>query len=44
MSRHGPEYALRGATIRRAARIGGGAVPARQVREVGDKKPLERWR
>ena len=26
MSRHGPEYALRGATLRRACRIGGGAV------------------
>jgi acetyltransferase-like isoleucine patch superfamily enzyme len=26
MSRHGPEYELRGATVRRAARIGGGAV------------------
>ena len=26
MARHGPEYALRGATLRRACRIGGGAV------------------
>jgi acetyltransferase-like isoleucine patch superfamily enzyme len=76
MSRHGPEYSLRGPTSRRAARIGGSAVlvpgvevgeeafvaagavvtrdvpprsfvmgvPARQVREVGDKELLERWR
>src|SRR5438046_1701814 len=26
MSRHGPEYELRGATLRRGCRIGGGAV------------------
>jgi acetyltransferase-like isoleucine patch superfamily enzyme len=36
MSRHGPEYALRGATIRRAARIGGSAVLVPGV-EVGEE-------
>jgi acetyltransferase-like isoleucine patch superfamily enzyme len=76
MSRHGAEEPLRGATLRRACRIGGGAVltpgveigeeayvaagavvtrdvssravvmgvPARAVREVGDRDLLERWR
>ena len=36
MSRHGPEYALRGATIRRAARVGGSAVLVPGV-EVGEE-------
>jgi acetyltransferase-like isoleucine patch superfamily enzyme len=36
MSRHGPEYALRGATLRRACRIGGGAVLTPGV-EVGEE-------
>jgi acetyltransferase-like isoleucine patch superfamily enzyme len=36
MSRHGSEYALRGATIRRAARIGGSAVLVPGV-EVGEE-------
>lgn len=36
MSRHGPEYALRGAMLRRACRIGGGAVLVPGV-EVGEE-------
>ena len=36
MGRHGPEYALRGATIRRAVRIGGSAVLVPGV-EVGEE-------
>lgn len=36
MSRHGPEYALRGATLRRACRVGGGAVLCPGV-EVGEE-------
>jgi acetyltransferase-like isoleucine patch superfamily enzyme len=36
MSRHAPDYALRGATIRRAARIGGSAVLVPGV-EVGEE-------
>jgi acetyltransferase-like isoleucine patch superfamily enzyme len=36
MSRHGPEYALRGATLRRGCRIGGGAVIVPGV-EVGEE-------
>jgi acetyltransferase-like isoleucine patch superfamily enzyme len=36
MSRHGPEYALRGATLRRACRIGGAAVLVPGV-EVGEE-------
>ena len=36
MSRHGPEHALRGATIRRAARVGGSAVLVPGV-EVGEE-------
>ena len=36
MSRHGPEYALRGARLRRACRIGGGAVLCPGV-EVGEE-------
>jgi len=36
MSRHGPEYELRGATLRRACRIGGGAVLVPGV-EVGEE-------
>ena len=36
MSRHGPDYALRGATLRRACRIGGGAVLVPGV-EVGEE-------
>jgi UDP-2-acetamido-3-amino-2,3-dideoxy-glucuronate N-acetyltransferase len=76
MSRHGAEEPLRGAILRRACRIGGGAVltpgveigeeayvaagavvtrdvspravvmgvPARAVREVGERDLLERWR
>jgi acetyltransferase-like isoleucine patch superfamily enzyme len=76
MGRHGGETPLRGATLRRACRVGGGAVltpgveigeeafvaagavvtrdvppravamgvPARVVREVGERDLLERWR
>jgi acetyltransferase-like isoleucine patch superfamily enzyme len=36
MARHGPEYALRGARLRRACRIGGGAVLCPGV-EVGEE-------
>jgi acetyltransferase-like isoleucine patch superfamily enzyme len=36
MSRHGPEYRLRGATLRRACRIGGGSVLCPGV-EVGEE-------
>jgi acetyltransferase-like isoleucine patch superfamily enzyme len=36
MSRHGPEYELRGATLRRACRIGAGAVLVPGV-EVGEE-------
>jgi acetyltransferase-like isoleucine patch superfamily enzyme len=36
MSRHGPEYELRGATLRRACRIGGSAVLTPGV-EVGEE-------
>jgi acetyltransferase-like isoleucine patch superfamily enzyme len=36
MSRHGPEYALRGARLRRACRIGGGAVLCPGV-EIGEE-------
>jgi acetyltransferase-like isoleucine patch superfamily enzyme len=36
MGRHGPEYALRGATLRRACRIGGSAVLVPGV-EVGEE-------
>jgi UDP-2-acetamido-3-amino-2,3-dideoxy-glucuronate N-acetyltransferase len=36
MMRHGPEYELRGATLRRACRIGGGAVLVPGV-EVGEE-------
>ena len=36
MGRHGPEYALRGATLRRACRIGGSAVLCPGV-EVGEE-------
>jgi acetyltransferase-like isoleucine patch superfamily enzyme len=36
MARHGPEYALRGATLRRACRIGGGTVLCPGV-EVGEE-------
>ncbi len=36
MSRHGPEYALRGALLRRACRVGGGAVLVPGV-EVGEE-------
>ena len=36
MSRHGPEYALRGARLRRACRVGGGTVLCRGV-EVGEE-------
>jgi UDP-3-O-[3-hydroxymyristoyl] glucosamine N-acyltransferase len=36
MARHGPEYALRGATLRRACRIGGAAVLVPGV-EVGEE-------
>ena len=36
MARHGPEYALRGARLRRACRIGGGAVLCPGV-EIGEE-------
>jgi acetyltransferase-like isoleucine patch superfamily enzyme len=36
MSRHGPDYDLRGATLRRACRIGGGAVLTPGV-EIGEE-------
>jgi acetyltransferase-like isoleucine patch superfamily enzyme len=36
MARHGPDYALRGATLRRACRIGGGSVLTPGV-EVGEE-------
>ena len=36
MGRHGPDYALRGATLRRACRVGGGAVLVPGV-EVGEE-------
>ncbi len=36
MARHGPDYALRGATLRRACRVGGGAVLTPGV-EVGEE-------
>lgn len=36
MARHGPDHALRGATLRRACRIGGGAVLTPGV-EVGEE-------
>ena len=36
MSRHGPEYALRGCVLRRACRIGGGAVLCPGV-EIGEE-------
>jgi acetyltransferase-like isoleucine patch superfamily enzyme len=36
MGRHGPDYALRGATLRRACRVGGGAVLTPGV-EVGEE-------
>jgi acetyltransferase-like isoleucine patch superfamily enzyme len=36
MARHGPEYALRGAILRRACRVGGGAVLCPGV-EVGEE-------
>jgi acetyltransferase-like isoleucine patch superfamily enzyme len=36
MARHGPEYALRGATLRRACRIGGGVVLCPGI-EVGEE-------
>jgi acetyltransferase-like isoleucine patch superfamily enzyme len=36
MARHGPEYALRGAVLRRACRVGGGAVLCPGV-EVGEE-------
>jgi acetyltransferase-like isoleucine patch superfamily enzyme len=36
MSRHGPEYALRGATLRRACRIGGGSTLCPGV-EIGEE-------
>jgi acetyltransferase-like isoleucine patch superfamily enzyme len=36
MARHGPDYALRGATLRRACRIGGGTVLTPGV-EVGEE-------
>ncbi|MEZ5124203.1 MAG: acyltransferase [Solirubrobacterales bacterium] len=36
MSRHGPDYALRGAILRRACRIGGGAVLTPGV-EIGEE-------
>jgi len=76
MARHGRDVRLRGPTLRRACRVGGGVVlapgvevgeeafvaagavvaddvparavvmgvPARRVRDVGDKDLLERWR
>ena len=36
MARHGPEYRLRGARLRRACRVGGGAVLLPGV-EVGEE-------
>ena len=36
MGRHGPEYRLRGATLRRACRVGGGAVLVPGV-EIGEE-------
>jgi acetyltransferase-like isoleucine patch superfamily enzyme len=36
MSRHGPDYALRGAVLRRACRVGAGAVLVPGV-EVGEE-------
>jgi acetyltransferase-like isoleucine patch superfamily enzyme len=36
MGRHGPDYALRGATLRRACRVGGGAVLVPGI-EVGEE-------
>jgi len=36
MGRHGPGYAMRGATLRRACRVGGGAVLVPGV-EVGEE-------
>ena len=36
MARHGPDYALRGATLRRACRVGGGVVLCPGV-EVGEE-------
>ena len=36
MGRHGPEYALRGATLRRACRVGGGVVLTPGV-EIGEE-------
>ena len=36
MGRHGPEYALRGCTLRRACRVGGAAVLTPGV-EVGEE-------
>ena len=36
MSRHGPEYAIRGATLRRACRVGGGVVLCPGV-EIGEE-------
>jgi acetyltransferase-like isoleucine patch superfamily enzyme len=36
MARHGPDHALRGATLRRACRVGGGAVLVPGV-EVGEE-------
>ena len=40
MSRHGADYELRGATLRRACRIGGGAVltPGVEVGEEGVRR------
>ena len=36
MSRHAPDFALRGATLRRACRIGGGAVLVPDI-EIGEE-------
>jgi acetyltransferase-like isoleucine patch superfamily enzyme len=36
MARHGPDYALRGATLRRACRVGGGVVICPGV-EIGEE-------
>ncbi len=36
MGRHGPDFALRGATLRRACRVGGGAVLVPGV-EIGEE-------